>query len=66
MDKAYPVRLGLTAGRPHNGLAAHSLLGRLSSRPIILGDNTYDADVIRTLIARHGAFHNILAKSNSN
>lgn len=64
MPKAFPVRLGLTAGQAHDGPAALGLLDRLDARTVVLADKAYDADGIRNLIEAQGAVPNIPAKSN--
>ena len=54
-----PVRLALTAGEAHDNRLAGKLLSRLKSKTILLADRGYDADWIRALAAKKGAWANI-------
>ena len=51
-----PVQLALTAGEAHDNRLAHKLLSRLKSGTMLLADRGYDADWIRTLAAKRGAW----------
>jgi transposase len=59
-----PVRLALTAGEAHDNQLADKLLSRLKSGSMLLEDRGYDADWIRALAARKGAFANISPRCN--
>ncbi len=59
-----PVRLALTAGEAHDNRLADKLLSRLKSGSMLLADRGYDADWIRALAARKGAFANIPPRCN--
>ena len=59
-----PVRLALTAGEAHDNRLAGRLLSRLKSGTMLLTDRGYDADWIRALVRRRGAWANIPAKIN--
>jgi transposase len=54
-----PVRLALTAGEAHDNRLAGKLLSRLKSKTMLLADRGYDADWIRALAAKKGAWANI-------
>ena len=60
-----PVRLALTAGEAHDNRLAGKLLSRLKSKTILLADRGYDADWIRALAAKKGAWANIPTKVQS-
>src|SRR6266576_5673530 len=62
--RGLPVRLALTAGQAHDNTRAGRLLSRLRSGTMLLADRGYDADSIRTLVRRHGAWANIPPKRN--
>ncbi|WP_156135602.1 IS5 family transposase [Novosphingobium malaysiense] len=59
-----PIRLSLTAGQSHDGLAADDLLDHVGSGTIVLADKAYDADRIRASLREKGAFANIPPKIN--
>ena len=59
-----PIRLGLIAGRAHDGQIADALLDHVGPRTFVLADKAYDADRIRELIPDQGAPPNIPPKSN--
>jgi transposase len=59
-----PVRLALTRGEAHDNRLAGKLLSRLKSGSILLADRGYDADWIRGLAMRRGAWANIPPKRN--
>jgi transposase len=61
-----PVRLALTAGEAHDNRLAGKLLSRLKSGAMLLADRGYDADWIRTLATKKGAWANIPPRSNRN
>lgn len=59
-----PVRLGLTAGEAHDNRLCLELLNELPPRTMLLADRGYDADWIRQLVDRKGAWANIPPKRN--
>ena len=59
-----PVRLALTAGEAHDNRLASKLLSRLRSKTMLLADRGYDADWIRALAAKKGAWANIPPRRN--
>ena len=59
-----PMRLALTAGEAHDNRLAGKLLSRLKSGTMLLADRGYDADWIRALVRKHGAWANIPPKRN--
>jgi len=59
-----PVRLGLTAGEAHDNRLCSVLLTGLLPRTMLLADRGYDADWIRALAIRRGAWANIPPKRN--
>ena len=59
-----PVRLALTPGEAHDNRLAGKLLSRLESGSMLLADRGYDADWIRGLAMRRGAWANIPPKRN--
>src|SRR3954467_13167003 len=59
-----PVRLALTAGEAHDNRLAGRLLSRLKSETMLLADRGYDADWIRDLVRKRGAWANIPPKRN--
>jgi transposase len=61
-----PVRLALTAGEAHDNRLAEKLLSRLKSGAMLLADRGYDADWIRSLAAKKGAWANIPPRCNRN
>ena len=61
-----PVRLALTAGEGHDNRLAGNLLSRLKPGTMLLADRGYDADWIRALAAKRGAWANIPPRSNRN
>jgi len=62
----HPVRLALTAGEGHDNRLAGNLLSRLKPGTMLLADRGYDADWIRALAAKRGAWANIPPRSNRN
>lgn len=58
------VRLALTAGEAHDNRLASKLLSRLKSKAMLLADRGYDADWIRGLAMRRGAWADIPPKRN--
>jgi len=62
--KGLPVRLSLTPGQAWDGKAAMDLLDALPDKAMVLADKAYDADVIREMIRRQGAWANIPPKRN--
>jgi transposase len=54
-----PVRLALTAGEAHDNRLAGRLLSRLKSGTMLLADRGYDANWIRALASKRGAWANI-------
>ena len=61
-----PVRLAPTPGEAHDNRHACKLLSRLKSGSTLLADRGYDADWIRKLAMKKGAWANIPPKSNRN
>ena len=61
-----PVRLALTAGEAHDNRLAGKLLSCLQSGTMLLADRGYDADWIRALVAKRGAWANIPPRCNRN
>ena len=59
-----PVRLALSAGEANDVRLAGKLLSRLKSGSMLLADRGYDADWIRELAMKKGAWANIPPKSN--
>jgi transposase len=59
-----PVRLAITRGETHDNRLAGKLLSRLKSGSMLLADRGYDADWIRELAMRRGAWANIPPKRN--
>src|SRR5579872_1028990 len=59
-----PVRLALSPGESHDNRLARKLLSRLKSGSTLLADRGYDADWIRELAMKKGAWANIPPKSN--
>jgi transposase len=59
-----PVRLALTPGEAHDNRLALALLSGLKSGAMLLADRGYDADWIRGLATRRGAWANIPLKRN--
>ena len=58
-----PVRLALTAGEAHDNRLASKLLSRLKPKAMLLADRGYDADWIRELAMRRGAWGQHPAKT---
>jgi transposase len=63
-SKGLPVRLALTAGEAHDNRLASKLLSRLKPKTMLLADRGYDANWIRELALRRGAWANIPPKCN--
>jgi transposase len=61
-----PVRLALSPGEAHDLRLAGKLLSRLKSGSMLLADRGYDADWIRELAMKKGAWANIPPKANRN
>jgi transposase len=59
-----PVRLALSPGEAHDLRLAGKLLSRLKSGSMLLGDRGYDADWVRELALKMGAWANIPPKGN--
>ena len=59
-----PVRLALSPGEAHDIRLAGKLLSRLKSGSTLLANRGYDADWIRELATKKGAWANIPPKSN--
>lgn len=59
-----PVRLALSPGEAHDVQLARKLLSRLKPGSMLLADRGYDADWIRELAMKKGAWANIPPKSN--
>jgi len=58
-SKGLPVRLAITAGEAHDNRLAAKLLSCLKSGSMLLAGRGYDADWIRDLAAKRGAWTNI-------
>jgi transposase len=58
------VRLAITRGETHDNRLAGKLLSRLKSGSMLLADRGHDADWIRELALRRGAWANIPPKRN--
>jgi transposase len=66
-SNSLPVRLALTPGEAaHDNRLVGKLLSRLKSGSMLLADRGYDADWIRELAMKKGAWANIPPKSNRN
>ena len=63
-SRGLPVRLALSPGEAHDVRLAGKLLSRLKSGSMVLADRGYDADWIRELAMKKGAWANIPPKSN--
>lgn len=63
-SKGLPVRLALSPGEAHDIRLAGKLLSRLKSESMLLADRGYDADWIRELAMKKGAWANIPPKNN--
>jgi transposase len=61
-----PIRLALSPGEAHDNRFAGKLLSRLQPGSMLLADRGYDADWIRELAMKRGAWANIPPKSNRN
>src|SRR3979411_669589 len=59
-----PVRLALRPGEAHDVRLAGKLLSRLKSGSMLLADRGYDADWIRELAMKKGAWANIPPRCN--
>jgi transposase len=59
-----PVRLALTPGEAHDNRLAGKLLSRIKPGSMLLADRGYDADWIRELAMKKGAWANIPPKRN--
>src|SRR5882757_8525671 len=59
-----PVHLALTPGEAHDNRLCSVLLGALLPKTMLLADRGYDADWIRDLARRQGAWANIPPKRN--
>jgi IS5 family transposase len=59
-----PVHLALTPGEAHDNRLCSVLLGALLPKTMLLADRAYDADWIRELARRQGAWANIPPKRN--
>ncbi|MDA9504733.1 transposase [Bradyrhizobium sp. CCBAU 11386] len=59
-----PVRLAVTPGEAHDNRLAAKLLSRLRAGSMLLADRGYDADWIRELVIKKGAWANIPPKRN--
>ena len=59
-----PIQLGLTPGETHDNRLCSALLNELRPRTMLLADRGYDADWIRALAVKQGAWANIPPKRN--
>ena len=64
--RGLPVQLALTAGEAHDNRLAGRLLSHLKSGTMLLADRGYDADWIRALASKRGAWANIPPRCNRN
>jgi transposase len=64
--RGLPVRLAVTPGEAHDNRLAGRLLSRLNAGSMLLADRGYDADWIRELANKKGAWANIPPRSNRN
>lgn len=60
-----PIRLALSPGEAHDIRLAGKLLSRLKSGSMLLADRGYDADWIRELAMKKGAWANIRRKATA-
>ena len=60
-----PVRLALSPGEAHDVRLAGKLLSRLKSGSMLLADRGYDADWIREIAMKKGAWANIPPKATA-
>ena len=60
-----PVRLALSPGEAHDVRLAGKLLCRLKSGAMLLADRGYDADWIREIAMKKGAWANIPPKATA-
>jgi transposase len=65
-NNGLPVRLAMTPGEAHDNRLAGKLLSGLRPGSMLLADLGYDADWIRELAIKKGAWANIQPKSNRN
>ena len=61
-----PIRFAHSAGEAHDNRLASKLLARLTSKTMLLADRGYNADCIRALVAKKGAWVNIPPRCNRN
>ena len=59
-----PIQLGLTPSETHDNRLCSALLNELRPRTMLLADRGYDADWIRALASKQGAWANIPPKRN--
>src|SRR5215471_4598245 len=65
--RQWPARsAGIAPGEAHDNRLVSKLLSRLKSESMLLADRGYDADWIRELAMKKGAWANIPPKSNRN
>jgi transposase len=65
-NNGLPVRLALTPGEAHDNRLAKKLLSSLKRGSMLLANRGYDAEWIRELAMKNGAWANIPPKSNRN
>jgi len=58
------VKLAITPGEANDITVAADLLADIGEGQILLGDKAYDADWLRAMLARQGAWANIPARAN--
>ena len=59
-----PVQLAITTGEAHDNRLCSVLIKGMRPRTMLLADQGYDADWIRTLVRQQGAWANIPPKRN--
>ncbi len=59
-----PIRITLTPGQAHDGIAAEELLADLEPGTTLLADKAYDSNAIREQARDQGVWANIPPKSN--
>lgn len=59
-----PLRVAITGGQQHDGLAARALLDGLPSGGMVLADKAYDSAEIRTFVNSRGSWANIPPRRN--
>jgi len=63
-ERGLPLRLAITPGQAHDITVAADLLAGIGQGQILLADKAYDADWLREMVAKLGAWANIPPRSN--